>query len=32
MDKGVNNPLFQLINKRYELSSTIITTHKPFSE
>ena len=26
------NMLFQLINKRYEKGSTIITTNKPFAE
>ena len=32
IDKEGANILFQLINKRYENSSTIITTNKPFSE
>ena len=32
IDKEGANLLFQLINKRYENSSTIITTNKPFSE
>lgn len=32
IDKEEANLLFQLINKRYENSSTIITTNKPFSE
>ena len=32
IDKEGSNLLFQLINKRYENSSTIITTNKPFSE
>lgn len=32
IDKEGANLLFQLVNKRYENSSTIITTNKPFSE
>ena len=32
IDKEGANLLFELINKRYENSSTIITTNKPFSE
>ena len=32
IDKEGTNLLFQFINKRYENSSTIITTNKPFSE
>lgn len=32
IDKEGANLLFQLINKRYENNSTIITTNKPFSE
>lgn len=32
IDKESANMLFQLINKRYEKGSTIITTNKPFSE
>ena len=32
IDKEGANLLFHLINKRYENSSTIITTNKPFSE
>lgn len=32
IDKDAANMLFQLINKRYEKTSTIITTNKPFSE
>lgn len=32
INKEGANLLFQLINKRYENSSTIITTNKPFSE
>lgn len=32
IDKEAANMLFQLINKRYEKSSTIITTNRPFSE
>lgn len=32
IDRDASNMLFQLINKRYEKSSTIITTNKPFAE
>ena len=32
IDKDSANMLFQLINRRYEKGSTIITTNKPFSE
>ena len=32
IDKDSTNMLFQLINRRYEKGSTIITTNKPFSE
>lgn len=32
IDVEAANMLFQLINKRYEKTSTIITTNKPFSE
>ena len=32
IEKESANMLFQLINKRYEKCSTIITTNKPFSE
>lgn len=32
IDVEAANMLFQLINKRYEKSSTIITTNKPFAE
>ena len=32
IDIEASNMLFQLINKRYEKSSTIITTNKPFSK
>ena len=32
IDKEAANMLFQLINRRYEKASTIITTNKPFSE
>lgn len=32
IDKESANMLFQLINRRYEKGSTIITTNKPFSE
>ncbi len=32
IDKESANMFFQLINRRYEKGSTIITTNKPFSE
>lgn len=32
IDTEASNMLFQLINKRYEKNSTIITTNKPFSK
>lgn len=32
IDKQRANLLFQLINKRYEKNSTIITTNQPFSK
>jgi DNA replication protein DnaC len=32
IDKESANMFFQLINKRYEKTSTIITTNRPFSE
>ena len=32
LDKDASNLLFQLVAKRYEKKSTIITTNKPFNE